>query len=143
MSGDGRLGIWLRCTRAGNQTLAGLLAALPASAAAVVLLAAYRSGLPDCLFHRLTGWHCPGCGGTRMVQALLKGDFLAAMRFNPLLFSAGAVLAAAAVWLIVRSLRREWRPLCIPDGRGWLAIPAALLLFLVIRNTPWYGMVFF
>jgi hypothetical protein len=42
---------------------------------------------PRCLFHALTGLDCPGCGSIRSVQRLLHGDFTAAFRFNPLLYS--------------------------------------------------------
>ena len=30
-------------------------------------------GFP-CLFHLMTGLYCPGCGGTRAVRALFRGD---------------------------------------------------------------------
>ncbi|HEX7617315.1 MAG TPA: DUF2752 domain-containing protein, partial [Verrucomicrobiae bacterium] len=39
---------------------------------------------PICLFHALTGWNCPGCGGTRAVYALLHGHFLLALEDNAL-----------------------------------------------------------
>ena len=32
---------------------------------------------PVCLFHKLTGWNCPGCGGTRAAYALLHGQYCA------------------------------------------------------------------
>ena len=32
-----------------------------------------REGRIPCLFHELTGFYCPGCGGTRAVLALLAG----------------------------------------------------------------------
>lgn len=47
-------------------------------------------GLP-CLFHFLTGAYCPGCGGTRAVKALLRGDVLRSVYYHPLVLY-GAVL---------------------------------------------------
>lgn len=37
---------------------------------------------PGCFFRKLTGLKCPGCGGTRAMQALLRGDIAEALRFN-------------------------------------------------------------
>src|SRR5436190_19023711 len=39
---------------------------------------------PGCLFHRLTGLHCPGCGGTRCAHALLHGDLPQALAYHVL-----------------------------------------------------------
>ena len=36
-----------------------------------------------CSFHALTGLYCPGCGGTRAVVYLFKGDILRSFRFHP------------------------------------------------------------
>ncbi|MGI6108357.1 MAG: DUF2752 domain-containing protein [Eubacteriaceae bacterium] len=36
-----------------------------------------------CDFYRMTGFYCPGCGGTRAVLALLSGDFAGAFLFHP------------------------------------------------------------
>ena len=30
--------------------------------------------VPPCLFYRVSGLYCPGCGGTRAIRALLEGD---------------------------------------------------------------------
>lgn len=79
----------------------------PAWAVAVVLgwtalvglavLLAQRGGghVQLCLFKSITGYPCPTCGSGRGTLALLRGDPLAAWRFNPLLFTALAVVAAA------------------------------------------------
>jgi hypothetical protein len=46
---------------------------------------------PRCPLRTLTGWECPGCGSTRALSALARGDLAAAWRFNPLAV-AGTVL---------------------------------------------------
>lgn len=43
--------------------------------------------MPPCVFHKLTGFDCPGCGSQRMIHAILNGDFRAAWGFNPFLIS--------------------------------------------------------
>jgi len=35
-----------------------------------------------CLFRNLTGWECPGCGMTRAILSLLRGDLATALHYN-------------------------------------------------------------
>lgn len=39
--------------------------------------------LPPCLLHKLTGFYCPGCGGTRAVLALLRGKPVVSLVYHP------------------------------------------------------------
>ncbi len=39
--------------------------------------------LPPCPFHLITGYYCPGCGGTRAFYALLHGRILQAFFYHP------------------------------------------------------------
>ena len=39
-----------------------------------------------CLFHKITGLYCPGCGVTRMLDAIFHFSFYQAFRYNPLAF---------------------------------------------------------
>jgi hypothetical protein len=89
---------------------------------------------PPCLFHKLTGLHCPGCGGTRAAHALLHGDLLAAVRFNALLV-VGFPTMALAFWLqrsAERLGRNRFRNLAV-------ACASVFLAFTLVRNlpTPW------
>ena len=41
------------------------------------------TGLSACIFWRMTGFYCPGCGGTRAVLALMQGRLLRALIYHP------------------------------------------------------------
>ncbi|MBE7041857.1 MAG: DUF2752 domain-containing protein [Ruminococcaceae bacterium] len=51
---------------------------------AFVLITGWR--IP-CIFKVITGFDCPGCGITRMCVSIAKLDFVAAFRFNPVVFT--------------------------------------------------------
>jgi hypothetical protein len=58
---------------------------------------------PQCPVLFLTGWQCPGCGGTRATYSLFHGDVEQSFRMNPLVlagYAAGALIAGtiAADW---------------------------------------------
>ena len=37
-----------------------------------------------CIWDRLLGIYCPGCGGTRALKAFLEGQFLVSLKYHPL-----------------------------------------------------------
>lgn len=95
--------------------------------------------LPPCLFHQLTGLHCPGCGMTRATHAALHGDLAGAFRHNVL----GMILLPLAMLGIVLELlawtktsRAGWR-LVPPRGLAWL-LGLAVISFWLLRNLPWW-----
>ena len=86
-----------------------------------------------CVFFDVTGFYCPGCGGTRSLTALLHGHFLLALHENPgfpLLVLLGILLyveKAAAV------LGRQIR--LIPRSRAfWITICSIHLIWAILRN---------
>lgn len=60
--------------------------------------------MPQCVFHRLTGLECPGCGAQRMAHALLHGDIASAWRYNAFLLILIPLLAFM-IWLEIYRLR--------------------------------------
>ncbi len=109
-----------------------ILMALPAVG---IMLAAYaffdpaEGGFPECLFHKLTGFDCPGCGTQRALHSLLHGDIAGALRYN-------ALLALCVPLLMV---------LCLPPKvkwaerlRGSVWLPKAVLIVVlgwwIVRN---------
>lgn len=45
----------------------------------------YHIGIP-CIFNKKTGLYCPGCGITRCIFSLLKGNIYEAFMYNQLVF---------------------------------------------------------
>jgi hypothetical protein len=86
---------------------------------------------PPCPFHCLTGLYCPGCGSSRTVHFLLRGDIFSAFRMNPLLVVSIPILGLLC-W------RRDW---LYKPWVPWVAF-AALVLFAVLRNIPVFPLSF-
>jgi hypothetical protein len=81
---------------------------------------------PRCLFHALTGWQCPGCGGTRALYHLLHLQLGEAIRYNALV----TVLAPLALaWFIF------WYATVVLRGQGpglRISRPLAVCLYLMV-----------
>jgi len=90
---------------------------------------------PPCLFHRLTGWNCPGCGGTRAAYELLHGHLLRALRDNALLVLVLAGLGFWGVWSMSQRIRRRPATLTVP-ARVWWVLLVVTLVFTGLRNLP-------
>jgi len=90
---------------------------------------------PSCLFHKLTGWDCPGCGITRSLYALLHGQFLAALRDNAMFVCLLAAAAARGAWFAAKIFLRRPTGQFVPVKILWpLLIVAGI--FTVLRNLP-------
>ena len=42
--------------------------------------------ISNCSIRRTLGIYCPGCGGIRATKALLKGNILLSLKYNPIVF---------------------------------------------------------
>lgn len=89
--------------------------------------------MPQCLFKRLTGLSCPGCGSQRVLHALLHGDLAAAFRANALLVVSIPAIAWLA-WLETRRLRRPELYMRVYSVATIVTVGVILLLWWVLRN---------
>jgi Protein of unknown function (DUF2752) len=92
-----------------------------------------------CLFRELTGWHCPGCGMTRAVQAVIQGEMAKAFRFNPLGMILLPLIGLGIGMEMLGWMRRKPLPFRLKLGvRGVGGIAGMILLFWILRNLPWW-----
>jgi hypothetical protein len=89
---------------------------------------------PRCLFHTATGLHCPGCGTTRCLHALLHGQFRQAAAYNALALLALPFLlfwAARRGLAFLRGVPLRARPL---PAWAYVVLIGIVLAFWVLRN---------
>ncbi len=80
---------------------------------------------PLCFFRVVTGCNCPGCGALRATYCLLHGDFISAIKYNPLL-----VISLPFIFLLAITKHKKFGP--------WLpwTVFGILVSYTLLRNIP-------
>ena len=91
----------------------------------------YSSQLfPECIWRQVTGWECPGCGGTRALYSLFRGDFVASIAMNPLVVASYAALLLLGAQAIVGA-----------TGRRTVRWPHWLAMSLIVTAAAYSGII--
>ena len=97
----------------------------------IELFKLYMAAGSPCLMHALTGWYCPGCGGTRAVMFLLTGHPVMSFIYHPLVLYAVVVTA----YIIIRHVIDMIRAKSIRTQKKYLHTNMLwIALFIVIIN---------
>ena len=110
--------------------------ALAAGVAYVGLVTPGRGRTIPCPFHAATGLWCPGCGMTRAVHRLVRGDVIGALSFN--VFVPIVVLGVAIGWWSWLAAGTWGRPVRWPARVAtgwWFALFAVFVTYGVLRNV--------
>lgn len=107
---------------------------------ALVLSLAWKNGYllwifpaNGCTLHNLTGYYCPGCGGTRAIYALLHGHVLRSLFYHPIV----VYTAVFAGWFMLsQTIEKASRGrlaigMHYRDIYLWIALAIVLLNWLV------------
>ena len=98
-----------------------------------ILVLMERIAIP-CIFNKVTGLYCPGCGITRAIRALLKGNIAESFHNNALLYTVLPVVGI--VEIIYRLTNRKYKKMY--NIILILALISALV-FGVLRNIPQFS----
>ena len=97
-----------------------------------ILVLMERIAIP-CIFNKVTGFYCPGCGITRAIRALVRGDIKTSFRNNILLYTVFPII------FILEIFRRRYRK-SLKFKKVHNVIIIILLVFAIVfgilRNIP-------
>ena len=87
----------------------------------------------NCPIKEITGLYCPGCGITRMLQAILQLNFYQAFRYNPLLF----ISLPFFIFFTIEGIITKKDPLYnkIPN-KILITIIIIFIIYGILRNLP-------
>lgn len=89
--------------------------------------------ISECYIRTKFGIYCPGCGGTRAFTALLHGDIIKSLKYNPitLFFFIDLILM-----LLIDLYKKKFKKYKIAKFRLWINIVflAYIIVYFLYRN---------
>lgn len=92
------------------------------------------TGKMPCMFHAMTGLYCPGCGGTRAVKALLRGDVWLSFCYHPLVpyMALVGVIFLVSYAIYLKTGKEQFH---LYLGNSWIYVGLALIVLnFVVKN---------
>lgn len=91
-----------------------------------------------CIFRKITHLYCPGCGITRMLAAILTGDFYQALRYNPLICILLPLVIVYLVDYLINQARGQKSLLVRTPNWVWILMIVVLVIYGIMRNLLWF-----
>lgn len=105
----------------------------------LIILLLYYLNIPiPCLFYKITGLKCPGCGITRMFVSLLKFDIITAFKYNQLCFIYLILTTIYFIYYFISIIAKN-KPKKI-HKKIWIILLIITILFGIIRNIPIFNL---
>lgn len=95
----------------------------------LIVVSMYYLNIPiPCLFHKITNLYCPGCGATRMVDALFHFDVFKAISYNAYVFG---LIILLITYLVICLIKRR---LCSINNNLIYILIIIGIVFAILRN---------
>jgi len=85
--------------------------------------------MPPCMFQNVTGYYCPGCGGTRATALLLQGRLLYSFLMHPVVLYCAIIYLWFMFSTTVEGVSKGQKRVGL-HYHGWFIIVGAILLIL-------------
>ena len=90
----------------------------------------YNFSIP-CMFNKITGGYCPGCGITRMIFSIFRLDFYQAFRYNPLVF------LMLLFYIIFKIINLKYN--VVFSNKCTYALLIVVIIYGIIRNISYFN----
>lgn len=91
-----------------------------------------------CPIRKFLGLYCPGCGVTRMLLSLLKGNFYQAFRYNPLVFVLLPFLITYYLDYLYSFFKNKKTKFHVLEPSAWYVLIGIFLIYGILRNFPFF-----
>jgi len=98
-----------------------------------ILVLMERIAIP-CIFHKVTGLYCPGCGITRAIRCIFKGNIQESIRNNLLLYTVIPLLCISNI--IYRLTKRKYKK---TYNTILILLLICALSYGILRNIPQFS----
>lgn len=93
---------------------------------------------PECVFHSVTGYYCPGCGSQRAIHNLVHLNLARTIHNNLLFIPAGLLVGYHYSYSYVnKKLNLNLPNLFYYKVTPWIIL-AVIVLFGILRNLPFF-----
>ena len=92
--------------------------------------------LTKCYIREKTHLMCPGCGGTRCLQSLFKGDIVSAFYYHPIITVVAIYLLICNIVYLINRKRKDKKILTwiYPKDYYTIILAIILVIFTILRN---------
>ena len=94
----------------------------------ILVFSVAGKGIP-CVFRKITGLQCPGCGMTRALTALVHGNPAEAMEYNALSLT---LIPLIGIFLLIRAVKY------IKTGKEGFSLPDIIFLLICLIICIWF-----
>ena len=95
-------------------------------------------GTRPCVFYMLTGYFCPGCGGTRSFRALLSGKLIVCAVDFPMIFYAAVVFAWFMISQTIDRISGHRIPIGMRYRDTWVYASLVIVMIHVVVKNLFY-----
>ena len=94
----------------------------------------YNFTIP-CLFYKISGLYCPGCGVTRMLFSIISLDLYQAFRYNPLIFTMIPFIMFYIIDICLKWIKGKTNYLYLEiKNKTWIILLIITISFGILRN---------